>query len=247
MNPTLKLCGLHLAANALLLWLGYEWLSVGESTGARLAFSAVDALAILALACWLYGATLVFFGPAEGKLKDAFWTALRHLAPLLVAAIGVIAVYGVIVWLAAGIGQPAFRVASWLTMHLRKPVRPATVLRVFEAAIWLVRWVLLPVGLLPMLHGIAVRGWGGFGDFTWKTGLRYWVTVPVLLLAGVMLPGLLLAWAPRGSFALELVSFSLRTLVAYLLFVGSMVTLAERTASARVRHGAGRKPAPLHG
>ena len=48
---------LHLVANALLLWLGYEWLGVGESTALRLAWSALDALAILALVCWLHGAT----------------------------------------------------------------------------------------------------------------------------------------------------------------------------------------------
>ena len=43
-----KLFLLHLVADALLLWLGYEWLGVGESTRVRLLFSALDALAILA-------------------------------------------------------------------------------------------------------------------------------------------------------------------------------------------------------
>ena len=83
-----KLFLLHLVANALLLWLGYEWLGVGESTRPRLLFSALDALAILALACWFHGATLVYFraGGPEPKINGAFRTALRHLPALLVAA-----------------------------------------------------------------------------------------------------------------------------------------------------------------
>ena len=68
---TRKLCLLHLAANALLLWLGYEWLGVAESTRLRLALSAVDALAILALVCWLHGATFAYFRD-EPKINDAF-------------------------------------------------------------------------------------------------------------------------------------------------------------------------------
>ena len=58
---------LHLVINALLLWVAYEWLGVGESTRLRLLWSALYALAILALACWFHGATLVFFREGEPK------------------------------------------------------------------------------------------------------------------------------------------------------------------------------------
>jgi hypothetical protein len=247
-SATRKLCAIHLAANALLLWLGYEWLDVGESTGLRLAWSALDALAILALVCWLYGATFVFFrSPAEERrLNDAFRTALRHVAPLLVAAIAVIAIYGVLVWAAAALGTPAFKVASYITLKLRKPVKPATVLNMFRGVVWVVRWMVLPVALLPMAPGIAERGWRGFGEFTGRRRWRYWVAAPVLLLAGLELPALLLGWIPRGGFALELISFSFRALFAYLLLVGSLVYLTARTAlnsEKRVSIGAFAPPA----
>src|ERR1039457_571440 len=91
-----KLFVLHLVANALLLWLGYEWLGVGESTRVRLLFSALDALAILALVCWFHGATLVFFrrgGEPKITINAAFRTALRHVPALLGAAILVVALY----------------------------------------------------------------------------------------------------------------------------------------------------------
>jgi len=92
MNSTSrKFFVLHLVADALLLWLGYLWLGVGESTGLRLFASALEALAMLALACWLLGATLVFFRKDDGEpkigVRDAFRTVLRHLPALLVAAV----------------------------------------------------------------------------------------------------------------------------------------------------------------
>ena len=55
--------------------------------------------------------------------------------------------------------------------------------------------------------------------------------VVMLLVAGLLLPIVLLSWVPAvGGFALELVSFSLRALVAYLLFVGALWTLERRAA-----------------
>src|ERR1035441_5784286 len=192
-----KLFVLHLVANALLLWLAYEWLGVGESTRLRLVWSALDALAILALVSWFHGATLVFFRTSEPKINGAFRTALGHIPALLVAAILVLVLYGLLAWAAAASGQPAFRLASWLTLKLRTPVKPATVARIFLGA--------------------------------------YWLEVPLLLAAGLGLPFVLLGWVPAVSgFTMEMVSFSLRMLVAYLLFVGALWTL-ERVTAARKR------------
>ncbi len=226
---------LHLVANALLLWLGYEWLGVGESTRMRLVWSAVDALAILGLVCWFHGATLVFFRKGgEARINDAFRIALRHTPALVTAAVAVLALYGLLAWAAGASGQPAFRLASWLTLKLRTPVRPAMVARVFLGGFWLLRWMVLPVALLPMASGIASRGWRGFSEFTWRGGWRYWLEVPLLLAAGLLLPFVLLGWVPAVSgFAMEVVSFSLRMLAAYLLFVGAVWTLEWRTATER--------------
>jgi hypothetical protein len=226
---------LHFVANALLLWLGYEWLGVGESTRVRLLFSALDALAILALVCWFHGATLVFFRTGgEPEISGAFRTALRHIPALVVAATLVLVLYGLLVWAAAASGQPAFRLASWLTLKLRTPVKPATMARIFLGGFWIVRWVALPVALLPMASGIAARGWRGFVEFGWRGGWRYWLEVPLLLVAALLLPFVVLGWVPAVSgFTLEVVSFTLRMLVAYLLFVGALWTLERVTAGLR--------------
>jgi hypothetical protein len=230
-----RLFVLHLVANALLLWLGYEWLGVGESTRVRLVWSALDALAILGLVCWFHGATLVFFRKGgEATISEAFRVALRHLPVLVTAAVAVLVLYGLLGWAAGASGQPAFRVASWLTLKLRFPVRPVLVARVFLGGFWLLKWMVLPVGLLPMASGIAARGWRGFGEFTWRCGWRYWLEVPVLLAGGLLLPFVLLGWVPAVSgFGMEVVSFSVRMLAGYLLFVGAVWTLEWRTASER--------------
>ena len=87
----------------------------------------------------------------------------------------------------------------------------------------------------PMASGIAARGWRGFGEWTWRGGWRYWLEDPLLLVAGLWLPFVLLGWVPAVSgFTMEMVSFSLRMLVAYLLFVGALWTL-ERVTAARKR------------
>src|ERR1039458_4103330 len=125
---------LHLVADAMLLWLGYLWLGVAESTRTLLLFSTLSALGILAMACWFHGATMVFFRKGDGPeigIKDAFRTALRRLPALVAAAILVFALYGLLVWAAGASGQPAFRLASWLTLKLRTAVKPTSVARIF--------------------------------------------------------------------------------------------------------------------
>jgi hypothetical protein len=225
-SATRKLCLLHLVGNALLLWLGYEWLSVAESTRLRLAVSALDALAILALVCWLHGATFVYFRDVP-KINEAFRVALRHLVALVTAAILVMVLYRFVNWAAGAAAQPAFRLASWLTLHLHKPVKPASVARVYQALFWIVRWIVLPVVLFPAASAIASRGWRGFGAIMHGSPLRYWVAVPVLLLLGLQLPFVLLRWVPAfDSFALQFASFSIRMVVAYLLFVAAAIRLA---------------------
>jgi hypothetical protein len=228
-----KLLALHLVAGAMLLLLGYKWLGVGESTRWWLALNALDALAILALVCWLHGATLLFFRGTRDDISAAFRVALRRVPVLVLAAIVVLVLYGLLAMAVTASAQPAFRLASWMTLTLRVPVRPAMVMRVFLTAFWIVRWIVLPVALVPLASEIAANGWRGFKHVTWRASWRYWATVPVLLAAGLLLPLLLLRWVPVVSgFTMETVSFSVRGLVSYLLFVVAIWTLERLTPKA---------------
>jgi hypothetical protein len=161
MRSTSLFAGIHLAGNALLLWLGYYWLGLGESRAGALLWSLAVAAVVGCGACWLYGAGFAFF--AGRRVGAAFLAALRNLAPLVVAAIVVVVVYALLARARDAMDNPGFRLASWLTLTLRKPVKPATVQAIFHAVFWVLRWVVVPVLILPVGPAIVSRGWAGFG------------------------------------------------------------------------------------
>ena len=233
---------LQLAGNALLLWLGYEWLGVDESSGGKLLWSAVEALIILTLVCWLHGATMVYFASEKGAtVNAAFRTALRNAWVLVLLAVAVLAVYGLLSKWTAASDQPAFRLASWMTLKLRKPVKPATVRTIFHAGFWIVQWVVLPVLLLPLASGLSAKGWRGWKAVAVRGPWRYWVAVPVLTVVAFWVPLAILGWRPHvGGFGFEMVSFVVRAGAGYLLFVGGALLLARLGSPAG--HGFALKP-----
>ncbi|HEX3748820.1 MAG TPA: hypothetical protein VHW09_33070 [Bryobacteraceae bacterium] len=218
---------LQVVGNALLLWLGYYWLGIGEGTGGQLLWSAAVALALAAAACWLHGAAFAYFGPAKRQLRPALGTALRHVLPLLVAAVGLAALYWLLAQCAGWSASPAFRIASYLTMKLRKPVKPSSVLRWFQSAIWLLEWMVVPVLALPMISAIAGRGWAGFRDFGARLrSWLYWIETPLLALLAFWVPFRLFDWVPKAhGFGMEMTSFVLRFGVGYLLCIAVWLLL----------------------
>jgi hypothetical protein len=222
----------HLAGNALLLWLGYYWLGLGESHAPALLWSAVVALAIVAAACWLHGAAFAWFADAKPRLRRVFAASLRRLLPLVCAAAVAVLVYVLANLAENAASAGSFKVASWLTLKLRKPVRPSAMLRVCAVVFWLVRWVVLPVFLLPMVAGVAARGWRGIAESGAMARRRlYWVEAPLLLLCALWLAPLLYRWTPHmGSFGLQMASFVVRLAAAYFLGVTAWLALAFVTA-----------------
>jgi len=232
----IRLFAIHIAGNALVLGLAYYWLGIGESSAATLAWSALLALVILCMACCLHGGTLVFFRADQPRSQfAAFRTVLRHMAPLLAAAILVAAVYWLLAQWAAYSATPALRIASWCTLKLRKPIKPATVLRALDLVLALVRWMVVPVFVLPMFSGIAARGWRGAAEFGRHRRRRfYWFAAPLLLLCALAFPWQLIVWIPRvSSFALEMLSFIVRAAVSYLLFIAGCICLASLTSGGK--------------
>jgi hypothetical protein len=227
------LSAVHVVANALLLWLGYYWLGIGESRTASLLWSAVVALALVCLSCWLHGGTFAYFVEQGTGLPVAFRTALRNLLAIFAALVVILLLYFLLSRWSDYSTQPAFNISSWLTLKFRKPVRPNSVFRIFRAVTWLVRWVVLPVLVLPWLAAVASQGWAGFRRRL-ATKRLYWLEAPLLLLCALWLPFRLMDWVPHmGSFTMEMVSFAIRMLVAYLLFVAAWLLLTFLTSAGR--------------
>ena len=232
----IRLFAIHIAGNALVLGLAYYWLGIGESSAGALVWGATLAVVILTMAGCLQGGTLVFFRADQPRpLSAAFRTVLRHMAPFLAAVILVAAVYWLLAQWAAYSATPALRIASWCTLKLRKPIKPATVLRAFDLVLALVRWMVVPVFVLPMFSGMAARGWRGAAEFGRHRRSRfYWFAVPVLLVCALGIPWQLVGWVPRvPNFAMEMASFMVRAAAAYLLFIAGWMFLASVTSSGK--------------
>jgi hypothetical protein len=238
-RSTAWLVALHMIGNALLLWLGYYWLGVGESDAAHLAWSATLVAVLAAAALWLHGTAFVFFGEQTGSgFATAARAALRHLPPLFVVAIAAGIVYGLLAWWHDSFGHKAFVIGSYATMKLRKPVAPSGVLRAFYVSIWLLRWMLVPAILFRLAGSVALRGWAGFRS-PWPVprGRRlYWFAVCALLLCAVWVPLRLINWVPHvKQFALQLASFASRLGFAYLLFASALLLIEFLTSAGRPR------------
>jgi hypothetical protein len=222
-----RIASLHFLANALILWLGYYWLGIGESRTSTLVWSAFVLIVFAASVCCAYGAALV----------GSWRTAIRNLLPLVLAAITVVLIYWLLEQWSVYSARPAFRIASWLTLTLRTPVPPAAIARIFNVVLWVVQWMALPVFLLPVASAIATFGWQGFRKTSLRTpGWLYWIEVPLLLLCLIRLPLWLFYWVPEvNGFGMQAASFIVRIAAAYLLFGVSWLVLAFVTSRGKPR------------
>jgi hypothetical protein len=216
-----QLAAIQLVGNAAALYLGYYWLSIGEARVGLLAWSFTIALLTTLLFLWMHGAGLAYGRDPHGSPYRA---ALRNLPGLLVAVLVVLIVYIALGKLQDLCGNPAFRLASWLTLKLRKPIKPTAVLRIAAAVFWTLRWVIFPILLMPWISAIASTGFRTrrSAPVTWMQR----VLIPLLLLCALWLPFPLLHWRPfMSGFAPEMASLIVRALVAYLLFAGGLLAL----------------------
>lgn len=228
-SPMLRL---HLVVNALLLWLGYYWLGIGESSIPNLLWSALVAMALLCLTLIVHGAAYV----SGAGVRDALRTSVRHLGALLLLALAALLIYGLLGWWKDYSAEPALKIASWLTLKSRKPVKPAVVLRIFDFALWIVRWVVLPWLLVPLAGALTQGGWRGLRKDLWHCPWRYRIAVPVFLIISLWLPLKLLGWVPHfEAFPVQMLSFVARLVLGYVLFVGGLLALAWATSGGSPR------------
>lgn len=229
----------HLIGNALLLFLGYYWLGLGESDALHLAFSAAVVLLFFLGAVWLHGTALVLFKPDENtRFGAAARRALRNLAPLAVLCVIVLLIYMALSHFYDSFGHKAFQLGSYTTMKLRRPVEPPKVLSAFHGFIWILRWLVVPFLALPIAAAVADLGWKGFSLSALKRSrkLLFWIQAGVLCLLAIYLPLHLFYWIPQvSSFALETVSVVLRFTLGYFLFTGGLLALEFVTSAGSPR------------
>ena len=86
------------------------------------------------------------------------------------------------------------RTASWLTFHLRRPIKPASWVRGYLAVLWGVRWIVLPALALPVAAGAARNGAAGIRR---KASRVFWLEYLIALAIGFYIPSVLMGWVPK--------------------------------------------------
>jgi len=240
-GATVRLWVLHLVANAVVVGGAYLWLGIGDATGLQLTATAVFGLLLIAFTVWLHGVVFAHFREPELPLRRGFRAALRHLPPLILVALVVIALYWLLGWLFDKYAYSwSAKTASWLTLHLRRPCQPATLFWIATAKLRIWEWVILPVVFLPLAGGVAQNGWRGFAGKSFAMLRRwwFWVLCPVLLLAAIYLPWKLFHWVPyQGKLGAEMTSFLLRWLGGWLLFVTAWFAVVALACGRRLWRG----------
>lgn len=211
---------MQLTGNALAFWFGFMWLGIGDSRATQLARTVIYGLLIIVPWLWLQNATFAYFGDRKAGVAAAFRKGLRTLARFA----GIVIAFVLIVWalglLAGPLSRAGQATASWLTFHLRKPVKPVWFVRGYLAVLWGLRWIVVPVLFLPLLAGYR------------KLPDRvFWIEYLIALALGFWAPSMLVSWVPHltGS-AAQVMSFLLRFGLAYLLMITSWIAIGFFTA-----------------
>ena len=215
------------AGNALLFWCAFIWLGIRDSRTSQLIETALLGLLILIPWLWLQDGTMIYCGAHSSDRPLGLWGAFRRGAKTLAVFSAVVLAFVLLCWalgrLEAPLTTAGQRTASWLTFHLRKPVKPATWVRAYHALLWGVRWIVLPVMVLPIAAGAALSGTKGLRH---RATRAFCIQYLGALLIGFYIPTLLIHWVPKltGTTA-QLLSFVVRFGIAYVLMVTTWLAL----------------------
>ena len=223
----------------LLLAVGYGWLWMREAHWWQLAVSALLALLIAYLAAFLQRTALRIYRrdrlgavgappPVPGGARPR--RAVREWLP---GAAIVFVLFLAVAWASGAIDDrmpDAMQVAaSWLTLHLRRPVDPTRLQQRWETIDFLLPWFFFVILWLPpaaaallgeaAIWGAALRAW---------RKLRYWLGTLACAAVGYVTFVKLAGWVPevRGLGA-QTMSMVARVGLGYVILLGSwLVTLA---------------------
>jgi hypothetical protein len=228
------------------LALVYAWFWIQEARWWELAGSVALALFLAYLAVFLQRTALRVYRSdrlgAPGRAAPSGKSRRLPLRQWLPGAALVFALYVALVWLCSEI-LPALpdatqHVASWLTLHLRRPVDPYLLQGRLESVEFVGVWFLFVVIWLPFAAA-SLLGERGM----WKAAVRawrrpgYWFGTLVCTVVGHAAFWKLAEWVPRvKGIAAQSVSMLARLSVSYVIALGAwlvILALVEEAISSR--------------
>jgi hypothetical protein len=219
------------AGNAALFWLAFTWLGIRDSRGGQLVETAVLGLLIAASWLWLQDGTFAYCADRSQSLWAAFRKSLKTLAIFAAIVIVFVAACWALGKLEGPLTTAGERTASWLTFHLRRPIKPASWVHGYLAVLWGVRWIVLPALTLPVAASAARNGIHGI----WRKGRKvFWLQYLIALGVGFYLPSVLMEWVPKfNETTAQVLSFVMRFGLAYVLIITAWLSLVFFSADER--------------
>lgn len=215
---------LQFLGNPLLFLLFIVWLWVPERHSAQLVLTVLLGFIIVAGGLILHALTLAYFRECPAAPAAPHRTALRgclcHLPSFLVWLVIVVFLFRILDEAGDRSLLAAAYFRSLLPMPLRASFPQAAVDHTAVRLLWIAKYYLLPVLLLPLGMQLAYLGIGGASV---RNSLRplgragYWLIMAALSLLGVWLPAHLIFWNPvKGPLSIQVISLVTRLLAAYL-------------------------------
>jgi hypothetical protein len=240
-----KLWVLHVVVNPVLFVLFAGWLLIPESSGWHLGLSVAGVIVLAVAALVLHSSTLGYLASrwqsesVPHPLLASFTRARRNLI-----AFALCAAVGYLLWNSANlldlyrIMLPAY-LRSAMPAFLRRQVSAETIASAYTAIVFVIRWVLLPGVLLPVLASVASCGFAGFargGPPLWRAVRSgwYWLVIATAALLGVVLTSALVVWHPLArdaSFAVESISMVIRFSAGFALAVASWLAACSMAST----------------
>jgi hypothetical protein len=147
----------------------------------------------------------------------AVWLMAANFARTPVASAACLITLILLFWVLSLLdGDLATPIASWLSLETKKPVSPAAVGRWMYWILFAIRWLLLPLLIVPIVLRARFR----------RFALLYLALFPV----GIIAPHYIAHWVPKVSGLWpEVFSVIARFGLAYTLLIISWVTLGRAT------------------
>jgi|HubBroStandDraft_2_1064218.scaffolds.fasta_scaffold11024_2 hypothetical protein len=227
-SPRLRL--IQFFANLLLFALLVAWLFIPVASDLHLILNFFVALLLLIATLTLHAGTLNSFIDQQSTQAPPLWPAFRralnHIIPVAIC----IMVF-CLLWLSIDRLEtyqssfPAY-VRSTFPVSLRRHTTLPALDNLFSVVIFILRWILAPGLVLPLLAQAADRGFRGFGKqgliASRKTlfSLNYWLVLTLAALLGVSATEKLMGARPNFKSSTtnsEAISLAWRLTVSYLL------------------------------
>jgi hypothetical protein len=215
---------LQFGLTLLLILLGVAWTRLPEKHLWQVALSLLLQLILAISALELQAGTVRAFAEDDGRRVKLVWGAITLL-----------------VWIA--LGWAAWTLLDWCDdqiplwvgyLNSGSSAQAKATLFTYQHIVrwlamleWLLRWIVLPAKLIPFAAASAQWGlrlpWGRIIRLLWNW--RWWLGVALAALAGVWLPSQFVKGTPSGTVSALVWIEGFKLAAAYLLAVGSWITL----------------------